>query len=175
MRLIDADALMEHVYRDRLDSRELIAEMVRNAPTIEPEKRTEEHTETHACDCISRQAAIDAVDSETVSTNPEHFKSSEKFIEFMDDTDIASFGKWQWANGFNTALVATTVQLKNLPSAERRGRWIVVSDGYGNGEATACICECSECKDTIWVYKKSDRKWKYCPNCGARMDGGENG
>lgn len=36
MRLIDADALMEHVYRDRLDSRELIAEMVRNAPTIEP-------------------------------------------------------------------------------------------------------------------------------------------
>ena len=60
MRLIDADALMEHVYRDRLDSRELIAEMVRNAPTIEPEKRKEEHTETHACDCISRQAAIDA-------------------------------------------------------------------------------------------------------------------
>lgn len=39
MRLIDADALMEHVYRDRLDSRELIAEMVRNAPTIEPKRR----------------------------------------------------------------------------------------------------------------------------------------
>lgn len=34
MRLIDADALMEHVYRDRLDSRELIADMVKNAPTI---------------------------------------------------------------------------------------------------------------------------------------------
>ena len=70
---------------------------------------------------------------------------------------------------------ATVDLLENLPSAERRGRWIVVSDGYGNGEATACICECSECKDTIWVYKKSDRKWNYCPNCGARMDGGENG
>jgi len=34
MRLIDADELMEHVYRDKLDSRELIAEMVENAPTI---------------------------------------------------------------------------------------------------------------------------------------------
>lgn len=34
MRLIDADELMEHVYRDKLDSRELIAEMVKNAPTI---------------------------------------------------------------------------------------------------------------------------------------------
>ena len=41
MRLIDADELMEHVWRDRLDSRELIATMVNTAPTIEmctPEK-----------------------------------------------------------------------------------------------------------------------------------------
>lgn len=34
MRLIDADELLEHAYRDRLDSRELIADMIRNAPTI---------------------------------------------------------------------------------------------------------------------------------------------
>ena len=38
MRLIDADELMEHVYRDRLDSRERIADMIRNAPTIEERK-----------------------------------------------------------------------------------------------------------------------------------------
>lgn len=69
-------------------------------------------------DLIRRQDAIDKVDSETVSTNPEHFKSSEKFIKFMDNADIASFGKWQWANGFNTALVAIGVQLKKLPSAQ---------------------------------------------------------
>ena len=69
-------------------------------------------------DLISRQQAIDAVDSETVSTNPEHFKSIEKFIKFMDDADIASFGKWQWANGFNTAVVAAKIQLEKLPSAQ---------------------------------------------------------
>lgn len=69
------------------------------------------------------------------------------------------------------ALIDAEDEIKALPSAQRTGRWIVVSDGYGNGEATACICECSECKDTIWVYKKSDRKWKYCPNCGADMRG----
>ena len=34
MRLIDADELMEHVWRDKLDSRESIAKMVDNAPTI---------------------------------------------------------------------------------------------------------------------------------------------
>lgn len=46
MRPIDADALMEHVYRDKLDSRELIADMVKNSPTVtsvnEMEKMCEE-------------------------------------------------------------------------------------------------------------------------------------
>jgi len=36
MRLIDADELMEHVGRDKLDSRELIMQMVENAKTINP-------------------------------------------------------------------------------------------------------------------------------------------
>ena len=35
-RLIDADELMEHAGRDRLDSREAIMQMISNAPTIEP-------------------------------------------------------------------------------------------------------------------------------------------
>ena len=34
MREIDADELMEHVWRDKLDSRELIAKMIENAPTV---------------------------------------------------------------------------------------------------------------------------------------------
>lgn len=34
MRLIDADELMEHVWRDKLDSRAEIAKMVNNAPTV---------------------------------------------------------------------------------------------------------------------------------------------
>ena len=34
MRPIDADELLEHAYRDKLDSRELIANMIENAPTV---------------------------------------------------------------------------------------------------------------------------------------------
>lgn len=34
MRLIDADDLIEHAWRDKLDSRELIVKMIENAPTI---------------------------------------------------------------------------------------------------------------------------------------------
>ena len=36
MRLIDADELMEHAARERLDSRELIFQMIENAPTLKP-------------------------------------------------------------------------------------------------------------------------------------------
>ena len=62
-----------------------------------------------------------------------------------------------------------------MNDAVKHGRWITVSDGYGNGVATASICECSLCKDTIWVYKNDKRKWKFCPNCGAIMDEVDNG
>ena len=34
MRLIDADELIEHIWRDRLDSRERIADLVESMPTI---------------------------------------------------------------------------------------------------------------------------------------------
>lgn len=34
MRLIDADELIEHAWRDKLDSRELIVSMIEAAPTI---------------------------------------------------------------------------------------------------------------------------------------------
>lgn len=35
MRLIDGDELIEHVWRDRLDSRERIANLVESMPTIQ--------------------------------------------------------------------------------------------------------------------------------------------
>jgi hypothetical protein len=36
----------------------------------------------------------------------------------MDDAEISSFGRWQWSNGFNTALTAVGIDLKKLPSAQ---------------------------------------------------------
>ena len=54
--------------------------------------------------------------------------------------------------------------LHNLPSEERRGRWIRTGeDGY-----------CSICNCDMPMYKE-DWEWRYletpyCPNCGARME-----
>ena len=42
MRLIDADDLIEHAWRDKLDSRELIAQMIETAPTVKTEKTPKE-------------------------------------------------------------------------------------------------------------------------------------
>lgn len=61
--------------------------------------------------------------------------------------------------------IALEMAIKALEEP-KTGHWKVVSDGYGD---KAYICECSECKDTVWVYKDADRKWNYCPNCGRHM------
>ena len=45
MRLIDADELMEHVYRERPDSMERIAEMIVDAPTCIEQNETEKMIE----------------------------------------------------------------------------------------------------------------------------------
>ena len=38
MRLIDADALIERAWREKLDSRELIVQMIESAPTVAAEE-----------------------------------------------------------------------------------------------------------------------------------------
>jgi hypothetical protein len=53
----------------------------------------------------------------------------------------------------------------------RHGRWIVHTTW--NGMFGLIHSECSECK----FDRNGDlSSWQYCPNCGARMDGGaDNG
>jgi hypothetical protein len=50
--------------------------------------------------------------------------------------------------------VMTEINNRLLRRPPRKGHWEVVSDGYSDN---AYICECSECKDTVWVYKDADR------------------
>ena len=50
MRLIDADELLEHAGRDKLDSRELIMQMINNAPTVKDNAETIEKNLLSALD-----------------------------------------------------------------------------------------------------------------------------
>jgi len=50
------------LYCDTQADREISAEIIRQLPSAQPETH-DKRTKTHSCDCISRQAAIDAVGS----------------------------------------------------------------------------------------------------------------
>lgn len=45
-----------------------------------------------------------------------------------------------------------------LPTAEKKGKWIPLSDGWA---------ECSSCEH---LERAAGLRWRYCPNCGARME-----
>ena len=56
-------------------------------------------------------------------------------------------------------------KIKSVPAADvapvQHGRWVINSDGY--------YPQCSQCMDE----PKGGVMTDYCPNCGARMDGGK--
>ena len=130
-------------------------------------------------DLISRQAAIDIERNATVDTNPSHFEAHQKFTQFMDDAEISSFGRWQWSNGFNTALTAVGIDLRKLPSAQpeqryteerKTGTW---KEFHGNKN----MCICQSCgfmvnKSLLYDYTEKDPLvFKYCPSCGSYNGG----
>lgn len=52
----------------------------------------------------------------------------------------------------------------------RPGEWLPVQYTYFGLKRY----ECSECKDDeYWQKRYLEHKEKYCPNCGAKMDGGK--
>lgn len=65
-----------------------------------------------------------------------------------------------------------------LPPADvqpvRHGQWIGISyDGYADGNPVFCEWKCSECGKI--VVADDANELNYCCNCGARMDGEQNG
>ena len=65
--------------------------------------------------------------------------------------------------------------IKNRPDADvapvRHGRWIEPSRLYYGAKQY----ECSLCySDTFWKKHSIAEKYPHCPNCGCRMDGGDD-
>ena len=67
--------------------------------------------------------------------------------------------------------------IANGVTIQKHGRWLKTRESVGWGEFD-CV-ECSNCHQT-WImgedYEFDDfGYWKFCPNCGAIMDGDGNG
>lgn len=79
---------------------------------------------------------------------------------------------------YPTALIHAL--LDNIPTADvapvRHGRWINAEDGATTVrlDESGCpvyTCCCSECNDWLTGSDEYAARGRYCPNCGAKMDG----
>ena len=118
-----------------------------NLPSAQPEKRTEERTETHACDLIDRQAAIDAIRA-----------SASKYTGFMEMEMYTDDDAVEAING-----------VPSVQPERKKGKWI---KEHWHGEHTR---RCSACNITQTVTTYSGKvNFNYCPYCGADMRGEQN-
>ena len=87
--------------------------------------------------------------------------------EMLENAQIISNGEYY---GYCTE----DVRLNSIPTADvaevKHGRWIEYPRAH--------YFKCSECKYTV-PYRKAvlvngSREYNYCPNCGAKMNGGND-
>lgn len=70
---------------------------------------------------------------------------------------------------FGTAKSEIVAAQEDDTSPVKHGFWQGESDGYADGNPVIDMWHCSCCGKLFeeWETKPT---WKYCPNCGARMD-----
>ena len=103
-------------------------------------------------DCISRQAAIDA-------------------LRKLREEDIEDYG-CEIPEGFNQDhLDRATFAIKQLPPIQpKRGRWLSADAIFGG-----VPFYCSECGENTRDTVMGKPRWNFCPNCGADMRGERDG
>ena len=96
------------------------------------------------------------------------------YISKTEALDIVRFECGEWSG------LAKTIgkRFDDLPHADvqpvRHGRWIGISyDGYDDGNPVFYEWKCSECGKI--VVADDANELNYCCNCGARMEGEQNG
>ena len=97
------------------------------------------------------------------------------------DADRINFYKATVARGmhsFENVEIVEKFQIDRMPtidpeSLRPRGTWEGMADGYANGELVYDTWTCSECGYTVDTDDPDDLP-KFCPNCGAKMEGGHN-
>lgn len=76
-----------------------------------------------------------------------------------------------------TRLERAYAEIREMPAADVAevvyGQWEGEGDGYADGEIVLDVWHCSQCGYCIDDGTDNpDCLPKYCPNCGAKMDGG---
>ena len=75
---------------------------------------------------------------------------------------------WDGVEHFSLEVVDADF-IQKLPSVQperKKGKWITVPGRLGNE------VECNQCHSVFWYWMGN---YRFCPSCGARMDGESNG
>jgi len=108
---------------------------------------------------IEREAALEAVK-----------KEREYAGKFSFEEERA------WTVGFHQGISFALSDITAIPAADvapvRHGRWIEENPDCLDGDS---VYVCSVCGETWTLIEGTplDNNMHYCPNCGAKMDGGE--
>lgn len=82
-------------------------------------------------------------------------------------------------SGVNGAITGAWLEAKNAPAVDAvpvvHGRWKQVLEELGWVDCPHIVHRntCSICGYVKRTELNKTVKWRYCPNCGAKMDGGE--
>ena len=147
---------------ERLKEQKTFSEMVH----LHDAETHEERTETHACDLISRQDAIDALDEQIEQCN----KSLSSFDISMKDEYAVKVER--------ASLVAFRETLEYLPSAEpKRGKWIYCEDSIADGVDGYRCDQCGFFVPWDYTHKSIDyiKDYNFCPKCGSYNGGEQDG
>lgn len=89
--------------------------------------------------------------------------------EYIERSAAVEAAKHAWAKGLEPSQY-----IEDLPAADVvpvvHARWIYVEETL----ATSSGWCCSACRRPRWLSPDVPEVFKYCPNCGAKMDGGDN-
>ena len=87
--------------------------------------------------------------------------------DLIDRGELKNRLKWGWTND---KFVLRAID--EMPEAVKHGRWIPVDPDKYDFATEWCCSECDKDVFVTWYGKECD--YGYCPNCGAKMDGGED-
>lgn len=106
----------------------------------------------------------------------EHLK--DKFNRYLNAPHVR--GGYSIGQGMRVAIKSCIAMLDEEPPAEvepvRHGRWIISQEYNDIIGMDVTKCTCSVCGQYRLSATMLSQATDYCPNCGARMDGGaDNG
>ena len=145
---------------------------IRMLPALHLEERTGERAETHACDLISRQAAIDGKISIQCANGVEIYSDEAVPVEYLKALPSAQselIAQDAYVRGFEQGRTQGMIDAK-LQQKRKTGYWTL----YDKRFPWTQDYKCSQCGKSL-LFSCLRYEAKFCPNCGAKMEGILNG